>query len=104
MQVSPHDCTGCALCKRVCGVGALSMAPLADVVQQEDANWLFSKSLPSRCVCRFWKLKRHVIYMCAAFLVTAQQVCVDTIGNCSMTWLTCVQECRTLFVLFEHVA
>jgi Fe-S-cluster-containing hydrogenase component 2 len=50
MQVSPLDCTGCSLCKRVCAAGALSMAPLGEVAQQQDAAWLYAKSLPSRWV------------------------------------------------------
>ncbi len=54
LQVSPKDCTGCRLCAMVCPGKdkknpervALFMAPLADHLEQEDANFEYFLKLP----------------------------------------------------------
>lgn len=54
LQVSPEDCTGCALCVQVCPVKnksetrlkALNMAPQAPLREQEKTNWEFFETLP----------------------------------------------------------
>lgn len=54
LQVSPEDCTGCALCVQVCPVKnksetrlkAINMAPQAPLRDQEKQNWEFFESLP----------------------------------------------------------
>jgi pyruvate-ferredoxin/flavodoxin oxidoreductase len=55
LQVSPEDCTGCALCVQVCPVKnkrevrlrAINMAPQAPLRDTESKNWQFFQSLPS---------------------------------------------------------
>jgi pyruvate-ferredoxin/flavodoxin oxidoreductase len=54
LQVSPEDCTGCALCVEACPVKdkrevkrrAINMAPQAPLRAQEGRNWNFFLSLP----------------------------------------------------------
>jgi pyruvate-ferredoxin/flavodoxin oxidoreductase len=54
LQVSPEDCTGCALCVEVCPAKskseprdkALAMRPLAPLRERERANWDFFRRLP----------------------------------------------------------
>jgi pyruvate-ferredoxin/flavodoxin oxidoreductase len=54
LQVSPEDCTGCALCVDVCPVKnkkqpkfkAINMAPQAPLREQESENWEFFLNLP----------------------------------------------------------
>lgn len=54
LQVSPDDCTGCALCVQVCPVKnksetrlkAINMAPQAPLREQENTNWEFFETLP----------------------------------------------------------
>ena len=54
LQVSPEDCTGCALCVQVCPVKnksetrlkAVNMMPQAPLREQEETNWEFFESLP----------------------------------------------------------
>jgi pyruvate-ferredoxin/flavodoxin oxidoreductase len=54
IQVSPEDCTGCALCVEVCpakdksqaGRKAINMAPQPPIREQESANWDFFLNLP----------------------------------------------------------
>lgn len=54
LQVSPEDCTGCALCVEACpvknksqvGRKALNMAPQPPLREQEAANWEFFQTLP----------------------------------------------------------
>lgn len=54
LQVSPEDCTGCALCVQACpvknkqqvGRKAINMAPQAPLREQEKACWDFFQSLP----------------------------------------------------------
>ncbi|MGB2901772.1 MAG: pyruvate:ferredoxin (flavodoxin) oxidoreductase [Candidatus Acidiferrum sp.] len=54
LQVSPEDCTGCALCVEVCPVKskseakhkAINMAPQAPLREQESKNWEFFLSIP----------------------------------------------------------
>ena len=54
LQVSPEDCTGCALCVEACpvkdkrqvGRKAINMAPQPPLREQETANWEFFLSLP----------------------------------------------------------
>jgi pyruvate-ferredoxin/flavodoxin oxidoreductase len=54
LQVSPEDCTGCALCVEVCPVKnksevrlkAINMLPQLPIRAQENANWNFFLQLP----------------------------------------------------------
>jgi pyruvate-ferredoxin/flavodoxin oxidoreductase len=54
LQVSPEDCTGCALCVEACpakdktqvGRKALNMVSQPPIREQEGANWAFFQSLP----------------------------------------------------------
>jgi pyruvate-ferredoxin/flavodoxin oxidoreductase len=54
LQVSPEDCTGCALCVEVCPVKskseakhkAINMAPQAPLREPESKNWEFFLSIP----------------------------------------------------------
>ena len=54
LQVSPEDCTGCALCVEVCPVKskseakhkAINMAPQAPLREHESKNWEFFLSIP----------------------------------------------------------
>ncbi len=54
IQVSPEDCTGCALCVEACpaknksqaGLKAINMAPQPALREQEGANWDYFKTLP----------------------------------------------------------
>lgn len=54
LQVSPEDCTGCALCVEACpaknksqaGLKAINMAPQPPLREQERVNWEFFLSLP----------------------------------------------------------
>ena len=54
IQVSPEDCTGCALCVEICpaksksnvSVKALNMAPQLPLREQESQNWDFFLNLP----------------------------------------------------------
>lgn len=54
LQVSPEDCTGCALCVQVCPVKnksetrlkAINMMPQAPLREQENINWEFFQTLP----------------------------------------------------------
>lgn len=48
MQVSPYDCTGCTLCVHACPDNALEEKPLNAVLDIEDRNWSFQRSLPER--------------------------------------------------------
>uniref|UniRef100_A0A7S0RJ95 pyruvate dehydrogenase (NADP(+)) n=2 Tax=Chlamydomonas leiostraca TaxID=1034604 RepID=A0A7S0RJ95_9CHLO len=48
MQVSPYDCTGCTLCVHACPDKALVNKPIASVLEIEDKNWDFFKTLPER--------------------------------------------------------
>ncbi|EFJ49484.1 pyruvate-ferredoxin oxidoreductase [Volvox carteri f. nagariensis] len=46
IQVSPYDCTGCDLCTHACPDNALEAKPLSSVLEVENANWDFARSLP----------------------------------------------------------
>src|SRR5690606_37799542 len=48
MQVSPLDCTGCGNCVDICPAkgNPVTMVPLADIVDEEAANFKFAESLP----------------------------------------------------------
>ncbi|MFQ5822361.1 MAG: thiamine pyrophosphate-dependent enzyme, partial [Candidatus Heimdallarchaeota archaeon] len=54
VQISPEDCTGCALCVKVCPaknkkeprLKAINMAPQAPIRNQESENWKFFLDLP----------------------------------------------------------
>jgi pyruvate-ferredoxin/flavodoxin oxidoreductase len=54
LQISPEDCTGCALCfeacpvkdKRQVGRKAINMAPQPPIREREGANWAFFMGLP----------------------------------------------------------
>lgn len=54
LQISPEDCTGCALCYEVCPVKnkqqpelrAVNMAPVAPLRAQETENWNYFLDLP----------------------------------------------------------
>lgn len=54
LQVSPEDCTGCALCVEACpvknkqqvGRKAINMVPQPPLREQEKANWAFFQTLP----------------------------------------------------------
>jgi pyruvate-ferredoxin/flavodoxin oxidoreductase len=54
LQVSPEDCTGCALCVEICPVKskseakhkAINMAPQAPLREPENKNWEFFLSIP----------------------------------------------------------
>ncbi|MCP5160923.1 MAG: pyruvate:ferredoxin (flavodoxin) oxidoreductase [Hahellaceae bacterium] len=53
-QISPEDCTGCALCVDICPIRdksrtnrkALNMVPQAEIKAQEKSNWTYFLSLP----------------------------------------------------------
>ncbi len=55
LQVSPEDCTGCALCVEVCPAKsksevrhrAINMAPMPPRREAEAANWAFFEGLPA---------------------------------------------------------
>ena len=55
LQVSPEDCTGCALCVEVCPAKsksevkhkAINMVPARSVHDAETANWEFFLALPT---------------------------------------------------------
>jgi pyruvate-ferredoxin/flavodoxin oxidoreductase len=54
LQVTPEDCTGCALCVQVCPAKnkaeprkkAVNLAPQAPIREQENRNWDFFENLP----------------------------------------------------------
>jgi pyruvate-ferredoxin/flavodoxin oxidoreductase len=54
IQVAPDDCTGCGVCtdvcpaknKKVAGRKAINMAPKADHLEREQANWNYFLTLP----------------------------------------------------------
>lgn len=54
VQISPEDCTGCALCVKICPaknkkeprLKAINMAPQALIRNQESENWKFFLDLP----------------------------------------------------------
>jgi len=54
IQISPEDCTGCALCVQVCpakskkesGLKAINMAPQPPIREQESENWNFFLKIP----------------------------------------------------------
>ena len=48
IQVSPYDCTGCAVCVNTCPDDALRMVPLAEIHKTSSANWDFAVELPDR--------------------------------------------------------
>ena len=48
IQVSPYDCTGCAVCVNTCPDDALRMVPLAEIHKTSSANWEFGMGLPDR--------------------------------------------------------
>lgn len=66
LQVSPEDCTGCALCVQVCPVKnksetrlkAINMAPQAALREQEKTNWEFFQTLPEMDRT---KINRHLV-------------------------------------------
>ena len=48
IQVSPYDCTGCAVCVNTCPDDALRMVPLAEIHDTSSENWEFATALPVR--------------------------------------------------------
>jgi len=48
IQVSPLDCMGCGVCANICPSKekALTMVPLASIVEEEKVNYEFSEKLP----------------------------------------------------------
>jgi pyruvate-ferredoxin/flavodoxin oxidoreductase len=54
LQVAVEDCTGCTLCVEVCpakdksnvGHKAINMAPITELIEQEQVNWDFFLGLP----------------------------------------------------------
>ena len=48
IQVSPYDCTGCAVCVNTCPDDALRMVPLAEIHKTSGENWEFGMSLADR--------------------------------------------------------
>ncbi|KAI8468670.1 MAG: thiamine diphosphate-binding protein [Monoraphidium minutum] len=48
VQVSPQDCTGCELCVHACPDNALTSVPIGGVMDTENKNWDFMRTLPER--------------------------------------------------------
>ena len=48
IQVSPYDCTGCAVCVNTCPDDALRMVPLSEIQETSGDNWEFAVALPDR--------------------------------------------------------
>ena len=48
IQVSPYDCTGCAVCVNTCPDDALRMVPLSEIHNTSSKNWEYSMGLPDR--------------------------------------------------------
>ena len=48
IQVSPYDCTGCAVCVNTCPDDALRMVPLAEIHESSSENWEFAMNLADR--------------------------------------------------------
>ena len=44
IQVSPYDCTGCAVCVNTCPDDALRMVPLSEIHKTSSENWEFAMS------------------------------------------------------------
>ncbi len=57
MQVSPLDCMGCGVCANICPAKekALEMVPLAQIVEEENVNYEYSKTLPDTDLSKFKK-------------------------------------------------
>ncbi len=57
MQVSPLDCMGCGVCANICPAKekALEMVPLAQIVEEENVNYEYSKTLPETDLSKFKK-------------------------------------------------
>ena len=47
INISPADCTGCAVCVKNCPVGALSMVPARDVMAEQQAQFNAAETLPN---------------------------------------------------------
>ena len=48
IQVSPYDCTGCAVCVNTCPDDALRMVSLSEIHETSSANWEFAMDLTDR--------------------------------------------------------
>jgi len=48
IQISPYDCTGCAVCVARCPAGALKMVPSEKIFVKEDKNWQKCLAAPNR--------------------------------------------------------
>ena len=48
IQVSPYDCTGCAVCVNTCPDDALRMVNLSEIHETSGQNWEFAMSLADR--------------------------------------------------------
>eukprot|EP00931_Biecheleriopsis_adriatica_P085459 TRINITY_DN5993_c0_g1_i1.p1 TRINITY_DN5993_c0_g1~~TRINITY_DN5993_c0_g1_i1.p1 ORF type:complete len:1862 (-),score=488.91 TRINITY_DN5993_c0_g1_i1:144-5729(-) len=49
IQASPQDCTGCEVCTNACPVGALSMVPRMQTLEQgHGSNWDYAMTIPNR--------------------------------------------------------
>jgi pyruvate-ferredoxin/flavodoxin oxidoreductase len=83
IQVSPEDCTGCALCVDVCPaknksqtrLKAINMLPVASLREQERKNWDYFRNLP--------ELDRRQLRVTSVRAQQVQQPLFEFSGACS---------------------